>query len=440
MAYSYSSYRKKEPLGQRIGRFVRKWSLRLAFAGAVGGVGGHYYGTREKIDATIVSVEAVDIYNPNGALIVHTDKGDFINEKTRFYLKGDESVAGYDKLLRPGAKVELTVYGYGFIERLGMDRNIVDVVTLTPPRENKPVTIPTSNPVEIAKNLPQLERDLDILSRLPITGKPIYDIVTNPANHISSHVVAPDDDGAAGTYSGGQVRVDDGARSTTAFHEYFHAAQDVHDGKVDQFVLTAEDGAFCNLLIEASAVAYELACEKEAGKLGIPLFVPQPVVTTVGGMTHISWRAGASSDETIRSTFNDAYDDAWGDNASLDAAARERAALSAGGKAVVRYLMQGKNPQWATSYAAIVSQNINNNPHAYLIDGRENKPGYIDTRNKAFSQQGLVAEGLNFTPDEYLGTGAATYIQQTLKAIGLNFGVTTASAAPAKTPSFGFGA
>jgi hypothetical protein len=465
----FSTYGEKDSFGQKTGRFLRKTFLRLAFLGAVGGPFYHHYGTKESIEAKITSVDTIPSDNKDAPVetIIHTDKGTFVNETTRMHRKDGEDVAALDKVLQPGATVRITVYGIDprigsvSLENLGIYRNITDAapVTVVPPL-SKPVTVVRTpvKPIEtaivpaaieqdneapevfaanadltdMAQKLPQLYCDLQIMEQLPLTGKGVYDMLKDPANGIVSHLV-PNPEGAAvdGGYSKKHAKIPRGSRTSTTFHEYFHALQDINGGGDAMFKLTMKDAVIDNLLQEASAVAYELASRQEAENRNLAFLDPVAKVTTLpGGVTMTSSTSSASDNPEIKTAFHDAYTAAWEQNASLDAQAREAKALEAGGQAAVRFLLEGKDATWSASYSQLAAANVNNNSQSLGNDGRENKPGYKDKRHDAYIKMGAVSSQINFIPEEYLGADADATIDKCFKDMG--FTTTALYTAPAK--------
>ena len=451
MGYSYS-YGKKDSFGQKAKRFFRKTFLTLAFGSAVGVPGYHYYGTQEEIEAKITSVEAIPSGNKDQPpkMIVHTDKGTFVNQTTWMYFKGKEDVKELTQTLQTGATVKLTVYGFNpEIGNVTPDdfriyRNIINAV---PVGNNQPpapvaetpvkpaeaatssaseentmaaeVTVFNANLEEVAKKTPQLYRDLLLMEKLPLTGKGVYDLLKDPANGIQSVLFSvPKGEAADGHYKDKTARIVSGAGAAMAFHEYFHAAQDVNDGNLNASVLGMKDAAISNMLLEAAAVAYELAARYEAEKHNLKFVGPEAVVKDVSGVTTVGSTVSAADNSETIGAFQAAYDAAWKANAHLDAQTCEAKALEAGGKAVVRHLLDGKNEQWKTKYVEVATLNINNNLSLFSNDGRELKPEYKNTRDDFYAKQGVVSLQINFIPEEYLGAEADAAIDKCFKGMG----------------------
>jgi hypothetical protein len=463
-------YRKQEDtFGKKAKNFFRKTFLRLAFVGAVGTPFYHHYGTKENIEAKITSVETIPSDNKDAPVetIIHTDKGTFVNETTRMHSKDGEDVAALTKVLQPGATVKITVYGINpkiggkTLDGFGIYRNITDAAAVSAPLSPAPVVSVVPPPVkpagtvivpaaieqdntaaevsaananlaDMAQKLPQLYRDLQIMEQLPLTGKGVYDMLKDPASGIVSHLI-PNPEGSAvdGGYQKKHAKIPRGGSSSTSFHEYFHALQDISGGDDAMFKLTMKDAVIDNLLQEASAVAYELAARQEAANHNLAFFDPAAKVTTLSaGVTMTSSTSSASDGAEVKAAFHDAYTAAWDANASLDATARETKALEAGGQTVVRFLLEGKDAAWSASYSQLAAANANNNSQSLGNDGRENKPGYKDKRDAAYTKMGSISPQINFIPAEYLGADADAAIDKCFKDMG--FTTTALYTAPAK--------
>lgn len=436
MAYKY-----KEPrtFKQKVKDWTRKTLLTAAFTGAAAAPSIHYFGTSEDIVATVISVDA--------NFTVHTDKGVFANHPTYMHFKNEKDVLAIDRFLQPGQTVKLTVYGFDprinsfSLDSLGIHRNISDASKIAPAILSTPMISPpgssgtdvtddtdtmapgmsedNSNIAGITQKMPQLAHDLALMASLPITGKPVYDILKDPANRIRTSLVAtPLGIPASAAYSDRRLRVPRNTGTSSVFHEAFHAAQDVNEGRDDNmFSLTQKDAVIANLLTEAVAVAYELASRQEARNHGLSF------------KTRDSSVIGAADKQGNIDAFNKAYNKAWGQNASLSAQERETKSLEAGGQAVVRLLLAGGDRAWTQGYTQLVVGNINNNLSHFKTSG--NDPKYPAQRDKVFSKQGNVLPGLQFVPPEYLGPDAPQYIEQCYETMG--FTIKTAALFPAKT-------
>jgi hypothetical protein len=149
MVASYSSGKKSS-----FGQTVRKWSLRLAFAAAIGGAGYNYYGTQEDIVAKITSIDVIPSDNKDKApqVFIHTDKGTFVNKTTWMYLKDENDVQALVTVLQPGTTVKLSVYGTtAKIGNVGFDdfmmyRNIINAVS-SDEKTTAPLTAVVNTPV-----------------------------------------------------------------------------------------------------------------------------------------------------------------------------------------------------------------------------------------------------------------------------------------------------
>ncbi len=475
-------YTPKRTFKQKAKRFFMKLSLVAAFAAAVGGTGMNYYGSDQKIEeAKITSVDVIPAKSADdmARIIVHTDKGTFVNQPTRFLLKDKEDVDAISSVLKPGATVNLTVYGLnphiGKYSRddLKMFRNIIKVHLRTPPeqlpvpvphiagqpntgvtpgRENWQVpsidpalagpfaeqdqTLPEATALNadltaMAARTPELARDIATMGRLPITGAGIYNALKDPANGIQSTLFpVPKGEGSTSSYQNKQVRVARGAGTHTSFHEYFHAWQDMTHGQNTMFNLSMRDAVIANLLTESSAVAYEMASQREAQNHGIPYTGPRVYTEQQGNSTVTMTTKSPSSDPANIAAFNKAYDAAWAANADANAQTREANALAAGGQAVVRRLLDGQDASWRFTYVQVAVGNINNNLHAF--QAKETDAGYAAKRDAVFAHEGRVSPQLNFVPAEYLGPDAAQQIEKTFNGMGFRIEKNSAE----NTPSY----
>ena len=270
---------------------------------------------------------------------------------------------------------------------------------------------------DVEQNMPQIFRDLSLMEKLPLTGKCIYDILKDPANGITTHLVpVPDGEPLNSHYYPdiNNAEIARGAGTLSTFLEYFHAAQDVNDGDVDEPVLTMKDAVVAALLVEASAVAYQLAARQEAENHNVKLFDTKTIVKVAPGGETVTYSTKYTSDNPeTRIAFYDAYIAAWKKNAGADAQSREAKSLEAGGKAVVRHLLDGKDAQWKEAYMQQTILNmIKMDAAVFLDDGRESKPGYKDRRSDFYTKQGGVLPQINFIPEEYLGADADQYIDK----------------------------
>jgi hypothetical protein len=376
------SYGKSETFGQRARKYLRRFALCAAFAGAAAGTGYHYYGTTEEITARVDKVEVT--MGPGGeaiSTVIHTDRGTFANDKTLAWWKNAKDVQDLNALTRPGTTVKLKVYGYGGVagvkfEYWGIYRNVVSAAPidgnterLTDPSQVSPPGSPDSklpadiplpipanlqspeakdledpllgeacvdnaNLQELAEKAPRLARDLAVMRQLPLTGRPVYDMVRDPANGIHSCLFpVPPKSGSTSTYQDKKARIARASGTSTSFHEYFHAWQDKQEGRNDMFTLTQKDSIAANLLKEASAVAYELASRQEAENRGLRFYDTPDVVETreQGGVRYTTTYTETSPAKNIenRKAFKEAYDAAFAASAGLDAQAREAKALEA---------------------------------------------------------------------------------------------------------------
>ncbi len=458
MGYNYKS---KESAGQKAKKFVKRLTLAAIFGAAVTGTTMNYYSSDEEL---LVRIDNVKIIPPTEAgeapqMIITTDKGTFVNAPTRMLMKDAADAAEIGQYLREGETLKITVYGLNpHLGKLDRDdfhlyRNIRKVhpgpgqiiivappptpgdgTVVTPAGEAPPALPPTGTLTDngfddnqlapeasamtsdlnaMSKNVPQLARDLALMSKLPLTGRPVYDMLVNPANKMKSTLFpVPLKAGSTSSYSDHHARIGRGTGTSTAFHEYFHAYQDVTEQGRGMFELSVRDAAIANFLTEASAVAYEISARKEAEKLGLQ-FRATPVYQEKqpdGSVVTYTITSPSTNPENLK-VFDAAYDAALKQNLG------EAKALEAGGKAVVLRLLDAKDDQWRATYAQLAVDNINNNPHAFREDGTS--PGYEAKRVGVFQRQGKLGGTLNFIPDEFTGQQANAYIERTMKAMGM---------------------
>lgn len=460
------NYKPKLTTGQKVKKFAKRMTLALAFGAAVTGTTMNYYSSDEELLVRIdkVKVEPATEAGEAPKMTIYTDKGTFVNAPTRMLMKDAADAAEIGQYLREGETLKITVYGLnphlGNLDRddFHLYRNIRKVhpgpgqiIIVTPPPTpgdgtvvtpagEKPPALPTGTLTDnglvenqtapeasamnsdfnaMSKNVPQLARDLAILDKLPLTGRPVYDMLKDPANGIKSTLFpVPLKSGSTSSYSNKHARIGRGTGTSTAFHEYFHAYQAKTEGEMDMFQLTVKDAAVANFLTEASAVAYEIATRKEAEKLGLQFrATPRYQETQADGSTVTYFITSPSTNPENLKAFDAAYDAALKQYAGLDAQAREAKALEAGGKAVVARLLDAQDDQWRSTYAQVAIININNNLHAFREDG--SSAGYAAKRTDVFTRQGKVGTTLNFIPDAFTGPQAQASIDKTFKAMGL---------------------
>ncbi len=431
--------------------FLKKSALVSAFAMAAGGFGYHHFGTTETINVTVTSTE--DLSTADHAKIkVETDKGTFMNEPSWLHLKGETATERIAHKIHPGAHLKLRVYGFNptvgqmTLDDFGIHRNIWKIEDGTSqqsmpdsaPQTEQPAAEPgaaqkpqtTALPVPppeitekdsapgvcarnadldgIRRSAPQLARDLDIMEKLPLTGKPVWDILKDPKHDIQS-CLFPVPDGyipVKNYYEGKQLNISRGAGSKNVIHEAFHAAQDMRKVKNGVHDLILRDYALGSFLQEATAVAYELAASKEAEVSGIGL-----------AKNHFPVESASDRQDTM-DVFDTVFD------AEINQGKTLQQALSAAGKNVVRRLLSGEDKMWKTAYIEQTISNASRN-HLFIANNREGNQ-YPATRAETYSRLGHVAPGINFTPEEYLGADAVVHIDGTLK----NLGIEIAPAAP----------
>ena len=469
MAYCYG---KKKIFGEKIGRFFRKATLTAIFAGVAGagGVGYHHYDIKEDAVAKVTSVEMKppSARGEKSVMIVHADKGAFVNQSTWLPQRGKSDTQEFATKLRPGVTEKFTVYGAN--SKLGrsspddfsVHRNIANAgvegapvpvpfffmqapasapaQVVIPPAPSMPeqetfaeararmpaseVCAANGNAHDMAQKLPRLARDIEVLSQLPLTGRPVYDMLRDPASGIQSCIFpAYPKLESTSTYSHSMktARIASNSSGLTSIHEYFHAMQGMNGGNDGFYRLTMRDAVIDTLLQEASAVAYEMAARHEAESRGLS-FHRSPAVREErpDGSVIIWTRQKTSTDEANVAAFREAYDSSWKQNASADAETREAKALEAGGKAVVRRLLLGRHNRWNVTYTALATEKVSGNSHIFSRNNGT-APDYAARRDEAFRKMGAVSPKINFIPEEYLGPDAEYHIGKCFQVMGFRF-------------------
>lgn len=264
-------------------------------------------------------------------------------------------------------------------------------------RTDSEVCVKNTNTQGMQKNLPLLHKNFQVIAQLPLTGKPVYNEILKPANDIRTCRVSKGTLKAKtlGTYDSGanKLRIGEDTSIATFSHENFHALQDI--GKVFDGLwggeLTYQDSIVGRLLLEATAEAYAFTVYKEAQK-----FHPD---------TQVIFRQ-AFPDMDMDGIFEKAYDAAWEKNAGTGLKNRKQKALQAGGKAIVRALLEGKSEGWTTSYSKFSTKY----EPPYVSDADALYSEYMASRHALYLRTGHVSQYINLTPNILLGKNAAQKI------------------------------
>lgn len=463
-----SFVKKKQSLGAQAGAFFRKLALTTAFVGAAGSMGAHYYGTKEDLTATITSVDASD----PSELVVHTDKGTFINETTRMYGKDEAEVKKIAEILKAGNVVNISVYGLTptigslTMDDINMHRNISNATlvsgsTVTPPpvaAAPAPAPVPTPvappaatepapvpAPVPPTPAAPQPTGVRDPLS-VPFVDEPKdkANACANTSDMEDMIKNAPQlarDLGLLGKLPLTGKAVYDSIRDPANNIKsclfgipkgYMATAATYSGGRVDvgrkadsstsmhEYFHAMQDksksgnGMF-ELTMRDAAVQNLL---KEASAVAFELAVQQEAKNL--GLNFFDAPddgISASDNAETQKLFTDTYNQMMKVNSTMDDDLRVAKSLETAGKAVVRQLLGKADPTWAGGYAATVANNMNRNAHAFRETGTT--PGYLDKRNKSFSVEGKISAHINVIPDEYLGPDAEKHIAKALERVGL---------------------
>lgn len=247
----------------------------------------------------------------------------------------------------------------------------------------------------------------DSMARQPITGAALIARLANPA---SSFQVCLDaslpsiTSGVIAAYQGDQRRLfvpKMGAGIDSIAHEAFHAYQHVQGGLVSSSTpLNERDMAMGILIAEASAAAYTYMVIRESA-------FEDPAAWT-------SYLA-AGGDYNMNENFTTAFDASYASNASMDETARRRAALQAGGTAVVDALLSNATPGWSRPYA------MNARGATRLADDNADPSTrrYHEIRDEVFRRAARVSDSVNILPARFTGAGADATIADSLEKIGL---------------------
>lgn len=258
-----------------------------------------------------------------------------------------------------------------------------------------------SDPVTLSQKLPKISENFQLMAQLPITGKPVHDVISNTDNDIWSCSAPTDTLGekVRGEYVIGTntLKITGNDRITTD-HESFHAVQDANGGlkAINRPVLTINDTMVSSLLMEATAAAYSYLAFEEAKKSGIPTSEVFP--ENKGGVY-------------MKKVFDEVYNKTWKELEGTDAKTRQEKSMEAAGKAIVLGLLDGNVNWWMRGYIL----NAHKNAHRFSDKADNAAAGYKQLRHEIYFQAGLVSSQMNLTPDVLLGDGAGAKIDKILK-------------------------
>ena len=245
------------------------------------------------------------------------------------------------------------------------------------------------------QKLPQIYEDFQQMAALPLTGQPVYKVLSNPHNDIKTCLVPPSKN-TWGQYWTDSNTLNVTKRDTgiaTFSHENFHADQDMR-GVFDTTygnTLTRDDYITESMLIEACAEAYAYTTYKEAR-----IFGPD---------AHASFQM-AYTDFDMDGIFDRAFNDAWKKYSNADEKIRKEKSLEAGGKAIVRAFLNGKSAMWSGSY----SYNSIDSARYFASNKNALNPGYEAFRRQLFYKTGEISPQINIVPDGLLGKNASQKI------------------------------
>jgi hypothetical protein len=235
---------------------------------------------------------------------------------------------------------------------------------------------------------------------------------TNSADQLETCLLPPWEKlgSAAGSYLDGRIEITRNSGTLTHLHELFHAAQDKSAGIKNIYTLTRKDAFAAYLLLEAAAVAYEMAARQEAENHHLRL--------DKAGLPFYGVKVQFTSDNVIIKVVFYAVYDAWKrNNPHMNRKEREAKALEAAGQAVVRLLLKGEDRAWLAIYSKNAEKDLNFYAHN-LRKESDLLPEYQDHRRDLFRKLGKgVLTEMNFTPPEYLGGDAEAHIDKVLNLV-----------------------
>lgn len=279
--------------------------------------------------------------------------------------------------------------------------------------------IPAAN-LNTSDRYPQIRPVFDRMAQAPISGAPVIARITTPEEDVNACTSRDLPDGTlVAAYESPTRRLIVATRNvapSTVAHEAFHARQHItggFNGVGSNRTLTAGDRATGMLLIEATAAAYSLVVIKEMSFTD-PTYARRHLGTHDYGMLR---------------TFNTAFDASYNANATRPEAERRRAALEAGGQAVVRALMNAQSSEWRSLYRS-EAQRFLDLPSFSGARSAE----YTTVRDREYARIGQVAPNLQLVPVEFMGSRGNDSIAASQRAIGLRVPAPAASQPFASAP------
>jgi len=319
------------------------------------------------------------------------------------------------------------------------------------------------NLTELRNKTPQIAKDFNILSQLPLSGAAIYKTLKNPRNHITSCVGSYDKIKLLGVYydSSHKIKVSALTGTKTYAHESFHAYKSLNNNDPLYYKLTKNDAVLGGLLNEALAVAYELVTEQEAKNHGINFIYnrnKKRILTGASdgfilkGIFHSAYNSyinkHSSSQYTKRkSNQNNAHykeirfpnndviyvkgnvfsdtppspEPSLVDNSNISGYLNkdiEAGALQAAGRAVVLHLMSGRDKNWSKYYMGQSLKNLRINYDGFNLKETSAESNiYNKYRDNRYIITGKVSKFINLMPREFLHKAADRNIKRALRTI-----------------------
>lgn len=307
-------------------------------------------------------------------------------------------------------------------------------------------SVKLSDDAAMAKKFRHIYRDMQKMEQGPLAGKPVMEAIKNPAHDFRIREMSVKEYLQSDSHANYKpdYKVINVFRPNIEIlvHEAFHAHQATH-GVFEFFekpVLTLEDIIVHNLVVEAAAVAYSFVVLKEletlrsknpewfAGEYPTEEELAAAAIAAAQDDTsedevdidlgdlptdeELEAAAAASEadedldpymwvpegyprfiDSPVSFEMKDVFEEAY--NAVLTASGDETRALEAGGKAVVKGLLEGHSPEWRMFYASSSAYKAS----VYGSPESKQEPGYEDRRRDMLKKACAISPEINLTPD-----------------------------------------
>lgn len=285
---------------------------------------------------------------------------------------------------------------------------------------------------DFSLRMPGIHAAIESIAALPRTGKATIEKLRDPANDFrtcaNSLLGGPNSAAALYLHATRTLAVAHAPHATHVAHEAFHAMQRTLATEWQGYNsgFTDKETVFISFVLEANAVAYTYVVAKEAD-----------VTTSPGAYAEFTAHHGFG----LAQHFDAAYAAAWDANAQKTDEQRLDAALSAGGQAITRMLVNGYSRFWADFYSSSFSEHyvsrqtpttstapdatgiqpINvaietglSNTFTQFIEHMNQQDTLAAKRTDIMRQIGHVTDTVNMTPPEYLLRDITPYVEASL--------------------------